>query len=353
MSATLDKPMCSRRSRRPGRDPASDELIGIETTAWLSLLQVAQVAHAALGIQAFTTHAHGAPADPLIGDARQAPSSRRLPSARQADTPQRELIGRAFKHIEASLRSQAASILDGLTEGLTQAGCSRFASGIAGPADLGTERAADAAGWEGLLTRLCRGVIDVLDGRVRAEADLPTYALHILRRLWWTGAQSSDDLVRALQADSKTSAASLGILTRRNLVEPVKEPHSGATPVFQLTAAGLIALRQAIARQKDLVHRAIARLHPELRRPAVRLLTQLAGGLAREAQGLISGCPDCWAGDQRTCVRAGHYDHCPIRRSGEETWAPVWEEASLRLLADTEEVAANLERSSRANLEMV
>jgi len=343
--------MRSGRGLRPRTTAASGDLTGGETTAWLSLLQLAQVAHAAFSGR--VPSAEDMAADPMNPDGRPEGSSLRSPASWRTDTPQQDLVGRAFKHVDAVLRSQAAAILDGLSKGLAEAECGRSVSVIAEPANLGGGRAADAARWKGLLVRLCRSVIDVLDGRVRAEADLPIYALHILRRLWWTGPQSLSELVQALQADREIAAVSLRTLARREVIESVEAADSGGAAVFELTTSGMAALRQAIARQRELVRRAVAGLPPGLRGPAVRLLTQLAVGLAREARGLVSGCPDCWAGDQRACVRAGHYDHCPIRQPAEETWAPVWEEASLRLLADTEEAAAGFEPSSRANLEMV
>ncbi len=277
---------------------------------------------------------------------------RAVTALRRLADAQQELVGRTFKHVDARLRGEAAAILRGLIRGLTT---------DAGPPNrdidgrhFGDEDAsAPSSAWHGLLLELSLATIAALDVKVRAASRLPCHGLNVLRRLWWTGAQSADQLADAMNVPQPEVESSLEVLVQDKFIRPTEDTEQHATLCMELTGAGIMALRRAIERQRRQVRQTLSRLSEEQRSQTAPLLEQLAYGLVRETQGYNSDCADCWAGDRRACVRTGRYESCQFRRSGHDSWAPVWEEASLRLLTDAESGTPAAASQSRTNARTV
>lgn len=401
MNTTPDNLTCNRQPRRSQTPAASSRCDnGDETAVWFSLLQTAQAVHGILengpiaghrlptdgwamlrclppnrprslrdlagelgisleqanGIAAglcetelvrlVIGHPEGTAQQTVQGSPRAVTALRR-----QADA-QQELVGRAFKHVDARLRGGAAAILRGLTRGLT-ADTGPSSTDLDGRHCGDEATSASSSAWHSLLLELSRATIAALDVKVRAASGLPSYGLNVLRRLWWTGAQSADQLADAMNVPRLEVESSLKSLAQEKFIRPAEDEEWRATQSVELTGAGIMALRRTIERQRHQVRQTLSCLSEEQRLQTAPLLEQLSYGLVRETQGYDSDCADCWAGDRRACVRTGRYESCQFRRPGNDSWAPVWEEASLRLLTDAESATPAAAPQSRTNARTV
>lgn len=162
----------------------------------------------------------------------------------------------------------------------------------------------------------------LLEQEIPASEGLPPEAMRILRLLRWQGAMSRQDIAAALTAppadvyetyDHLLEDRVFEALLERELIRVCAGCDDSPAGRVELGGEGVAAARRVIDSQREAIRHAWLMIPEENRVHLAEGMELLAANLATASQSFSIPCSDCWAYDQRECIRKENAHRCPFR----------------------------------------